>query len=74
MFEKLLKNWFNIKNQTELNIATVMGSPIECSDERGVYYIEEIFFDEDGGEFELSGVFLSREDETKIINWLTNHA
>ena len=85
MFEKLLKNWFNIKNQTELNIATVMGSPIECSDERGVYYIEEISFDEDGdlcgwcmdidgGEFELSGVFLSREDETKIINWLTNHA
>lgn len=85
MFEKLLKNWFNIKNQTELNIATVFGSPIECSDERGIYYIEEIFFDEDGdlcgwcmdvdgGEFELSGVFLSREDETKIINWLTNHA
>ena len=71
MFEKLLKNWFNIKNQPELNIATVFGSPIECSDERGVYYIEEIFFDEDGdlcgwcmdidgGEFELPSFLKNR--------------
>lgn len=85
MFEKLLRNWFNIKNKTELNLIPIFGSPIECSDERGIYYIEEIFFDNDkdlcawctdidGGEFELSGVFLSKEDEIKIINWLTNNA
>lgn len=85
MFEKLLKNWFETKNISELNISHVLGSPIECSDERGVYYIEEIFFDDnndlcgwcidvDGEEFDISGLFLSNDDEVKIINWLTNNA
>ena len=84
-FEKLLKNWFDTKNQTELNIAHILGSPIACSDEFGVYYIEEIFIDDDGrlsgwcidrdgADFERPNIFLSRDDETKIINWLTNHA
>lgn len=85
MIEKVLKNWFEIHNKTELNLSEVLGSPIECSDERGLYYIEEIYFDEDGdlcgwcmdvdgSEFDLCDIFLSREDELKIINWLTNNA
>lgn len=85
MFERLLKNWFETKGQTELNLSHVLGAPIECSDERGVYYIEEVFFDEDGElcgwcmdvdgeEFELPGVCISMEDDVKIINWLTNHS
>lgn len=84
MFNKLLNNWFSQKNQTELNLSIIFGGAIECSDERGLYYIEEIFLDDDGdlcgwcmdidgNEFELSGLFLSQKDEETIINWINNH-
>ena len=36
--------------------------------------MQGLLLDIDGEEFEISGLFLSNDDEVKIINWMTNNA
>lgn len=83
MLNKLLKNWFEKYDLSCLSLIDVLGAPLEMSDEKGVYYIEGLYFDDDGdlwgcgmdvdgGEIEVYNVILPHDIELKIINWLSD--
>lgn len=82
MLNKQLKNWLELNNCTDLSLVEVLGAPLEMSDEKGVYYIEDLYFDDDGdlwgrgmdvdgGEIEVYNVILPHDAEPKIIKWLS---
>jgi len=82
---KLLKNFFELTGKDCLdidNINTIFGG-LERSDERGWYSVESIFVndndligftrDYDGGENDVI-LYLSIEEEEKLINYITNYS
>lgn len=85
MLNKLLKIWLKKYDLACLSLYDVLGvldAPLEMSDEKGVYYIEGLYFDDDGdlwgygldvdgGEIEVYNVTLPHDIEQKIINWLS---
>ena len=84
MFEKLFKSWLKSKHLNQLNIKNILGENVEILDEDVLYYIEEIYLDDedslcgwcidkDGGEFEKFNLSLPKEVELKIINWFTDN-
>lgn len=82
---KLLKNFFELTGKDCLdinNINTIFGD-LERSDECGWYSVESIFVNDDdliaftrdceGGENEVI-LYLSIEEEEKLINYITNYS
>lgn len=83
---KLLKNFLEITHKECLDvdeINTIFGG-LERSDERGWYSVESIFVNDDndligftrdcdGGENDVI-LYLSIEEEEKLINYITNYS